>query len=74
MKAAMLQVDADLRQEQLQSRVLLQVHDELVLEVAPGETERLETLVRQAMTGVAKLRVPLEVSVGIGPNWRAAAH
>lgn len=74
MKAAMLQVDADLRQEQLQSRVLLQVHDELVLEVAPGETERLETLVRQAMTGVAKLRVPLEVSVGIGPNWKAAAH
>lgn len=74
MKEAMLQVDADLQREHLQSRVLLQVHDELVLEVAPGEEESLETLVRQAMTGVAKLRVPLEVSVGIGPNWRAAAH
>lgn len=74
MKEAMLQVDADLRRNDLQSRVLLQVHDELVLEAAPGEEERLESLVRQAMTGIAKLRVPLEVSVGIGPNWRAAAH
>ena len=74
MKEAMLQVDADLRRDHLQSRVLLQVHDELVLEVAPGEEEHLETLVRKAMTGIAKLRVPLEVSVGIGPNWRAAAH
>jgi len=74
MKEAMLQVDADLRRDHLQSRVLLQVHDELVLEVAPGEEQRLETLVRKAMTGIAKLRVPLEVSVGIGPNWRAAAH
>ena len=74
MKEAMLQVDADLQREHLQSRVLLQVHDELVLEVAPGEEKSLETLVRQAMTGIAKLRVPLEVSVGIGPNWRAAAH
>lgn len=74
MKEAMLQVDADLQREHLQSRVLLQVHDELVLEVAPGEEQSLETLVRRAMTGIAKLRVPLEVSVGIGPNWRAAAH
>lgn len=74
MKEAMLQVDADLRRNGLQSRVLLQVHDELVLEVAPSEEKRLESLVRQAMTGIAKLRVPLEVSVGIGPNWRAAAH
>lgn len=74
MKEAMLQVDADLRRDRLQSRVLLQVHDELVLEVAPGEEERVESLVRKAMTGIAKLRVPLEVSVGIGPNWRAAAH
>jgi DNA polymerase-1 len=54
--------------------MLLQVHDELVLEVAPGEREALEALVRREMAGAAELSVPLEVSVGFGESWDAAAH
>ena len=54
--------------------MLLQVHDELVLEVAPGEREQLEALVRREMAGAAELSVPLEVSVGVGRSWHAAAH
>ena len=54
--------------------MLLQVHDELVLEVAPGEREALETLVRREMAGAAELSVPLEVSVGFGRTWDDAAH
>lgn len=74
MKKAMLQVDTAIQDAHLKSRILLQVHDELIFEVAPGEADSLQSLVTEAMTTVAKLRVPLEVSVGIGPNWRAAAH
>ncbi len=73
-KVAMLRVDAALRDEGLRSRLLLQVHDELVLEVAPGELARLETLVRDAMAQAAELSVPLEVSVGIGSSWHEAGH
>jgi DNA polymerase-1 len=54
--------------------MLLQVHDELVLEVAPGEAAQLEELVRAEMGGAAELTVPLDVSVGTGPSWHAAAH
>jgi DNA polymerase-1 len=54
--------------------MLLQVHDELVLEVAPGEREALEAIVRREMAGAAQLSVPLEVSVGLGASWDAAAH
>jgi DNA polymerase-1 len=73
-KVAMLRVDEALRTEGLRSRLLLQVHDELVLEVAPGELARLEALVRDAMANAAHLSVPLEVSVGIGASWHEAGH
>jgi DNA polymerase-1 len=54
--------------------MLLQVHDELIFEVSSGEQEVLEALVREEMGRAAELRVPLEVNVGVGPNWDAAAH
>ena len=73
-KIAMLDVDAALRERELASRVLLQVHDELVVEVAPGEREAVEALLRQKMAGAADLAVPLEVSVGAGASWYEAAH
>ncbi|MFV0460539.1 MAG: DNA polymerase I [Actinomycetales bacterium] len=73
-KVAMLNVDRSLRDEGLASRMLLQVHDELVLEVAPGEREVVEQLVRREMAGAADLKVPLDVSVGVGRSWHDAAH
>ncbi len=73
-KVAMLKVDAALREQGLHSRLLLQVHDELVLEVAPGELERLEAVVREAMSGAATMSVPLDVSVGVGSSWHEAGH
>jgi DNA polymerase-1 len=74
MKIGMLRVDQALRTAGFGSRLLLQVHDELVLEVAPGERDRLEELVRAGLTAAYPLRVPLEVAVGTGPNWDDAAH
>ncbi len=73
-KVAMLGVDRALREENLASRMLLQVHDELVLEVAPGEREAVEALVRREMGAAADLKVPLDVSVGVGRSWHDAAH
>ncbi|WP_432548748.1 DNA polymerase I [Kineococcus sp. SYSU DK004] len=73
-KVAMLGVDAQLREAGLRSRLLLQVHDELVLEVAEGEREPLEHLVREQMAGAASLAVPLDVSVGVGRSWHEAGH
>lgn len=73
-KVAMLNVQEALEAEGLTSRLLLQVHDELVLEVAPGEEEALESLVRTQMASAADLTVPLDVSVGTGVSWHAAAH
>ncbi|WP_431044978.1 DNA polymerase I [Streptomyces sp. P1-3] len=73
-KIAMLRVDEALRHEKLASRLLLQVHDEIVLEVAPGERERVEELVRQEMREAVSLRAPLDVSVGFGADWESAAH
>jgi DNA polymerase-1 len=70
----MLRVDAALAESGLRSRMLLQVHDELVFEVAPGEREALEALVRKQMGGAYPLDVPLEVSVGAGRDWDAADH
>lgn len=72
-KLAMLRVAQQLA-DGFGSRMLLQVHDELVFEVAPGETERLEAMVRQQMSTALDLRVPLTVAVGVGDNWAAAAH
>ncbi|MEU8189380.1 DNA polymerase I [Micromonospora carbonacea] len=73
-KVAMLRVDAGLREAGLRSRMLLQVHDELVFEVAPGERDALEALVRGQMGGAYPLSVPLEVSVGEGRDWNSADH
>ena len=73
-KVAMLRVDEGLSAAGLCSRMLLQVHDELVLEVAPGERDQVEALVREAMTGAAELAVPLDVSVGVGQSWHDAGH
>ncbi|MBL7493902.1 DNA polymerase I [Frankia sp. AgB1.9] len=73
-KIAMLGVDRGLRDTGLRSRLLLQVHDELVLEIAPGEREQAETLVRAEMANAYTMSVPLEVSVGSGHTWDDAAH
>ena len=73
-KVAMLEVDRVIRERGLRSRLLLQVHDELVLEVAPGESGVVRELVVEAMGGAARLRVPLEVSVGEGSTWESAGH
>jgi DNA polymerase-1 len=73
-KLAMLRVHAEITRQGLASRLLLQVHDELLLEVAPGEREPLERLVREAMGSAVQLSVPLDVSVGVGPSWHEAGH
>jgi len=72
-KIAMLRVDRELAAKGLTSRMLLQVHDELVLEVPEEEAAAAETLVREAMEGAAALRVPLDVEVGKAKSW-AEAH
>jgi DNA polymerase-1 len=73
-KVAMLAVDSSLAAAGLRSRMLLQVHDELIIEVAPGEYDAARDLVCAAMAGAASLRVPLDVSVGTGRSWAEAAH
>jgi DNA polymerase-1 len=73
-KVAMLGVAQALRSEGLRSRMLLQVHDELVFEVAEGERAALEAVVRREMGSAYALDVPLEVSVGVGHSWNDAAH
>ncbi|MEV8034615.1 DNA polymerase I [Streptomyces sp. NPDC086182] len=73
-KIAMLNVDRALREANLSSRMLLQVHDEIVLEIAPGERARTEELLRHEMASAVELTVPLDVSVGSGPDWESAAH
>lgn len=73
-KVAMLNVEKLLVDNKLKSRLLLQVHDELVLEVAPGELDRVRELAIEGMTNVIELNVPLEVSVGVGVNWQEAGH
>ncbi len=73
-KVAMLAVDGALRERGLRSRMLLQVHDELVFEVAPGELDELRELATSSMCGAASLRVPLQVSIGTGRTWAEAGH
>ncbi len=73
-KVSMLRLEEKLAEAGLTSRQLLQVHDELVLEVAPGEAGPVETLVREAMGQAVGLSVPLDVSVGLGRSWEDAAH
>ncbi|MBV8553139.1 MAG: DNA polymerase I [Acidobacteriaceae bacterium] len=71
-KIAMIRIAAGLKQEKMQSRMLLQVHDELVFEAPPAERDALKDLVKKEMETVYKLNVPLLVEVGHGPNWRDA--
>jgi DNA polymerase-1 len=73
-KVAMLRVEKALGAAGLSSRLLLQVHDELVLELVDGERAAVEELVRAEMAGAYELRVPLDVSVGAGKDWRSAGH
>ncbi|MBV6758997.1 DNA polymerase I [Rhodococcus opacus] len=73
-KVAMIDVQRSLRETGLKSRMLLQVHDELVLEVVEAERDRVEQLVRDKMASAIELSVPLDVSVGTGRSWDAAAH
>jgi DNA polymerase-1 len=73
-KRAMLGVHAELKAQGLKSRMLLQVHDELVLEVAAGEREAVEKLVTEQMAAAADLSVPLDVQIGVGPSWYDAGH
>ncbi|WP_052869464.1 DNA polymerase I [Streptomyces niger] len=73
-KIAMLRVDEAMTAAGLSSRMLLQVHDEIVVEVAPGEQKKVEELVRREMAGAVELRAPLDVSVGSGGDWESAAH
>jgi DNA polymerase-1 len=68
-KLAMIRIHRAIRDQRLQSRMLLQVHDELVFEVPPVEIEPMKVLVCEHMEGVVELRVPLVVDIGIGPDW-----
>jgi DNA polymerase-1 len=71
-KIAMIRIGETLRRERLEARLLLQVHDELVLEAPPAEVDRVIALVREHMEGAAELAVPLVVDIGTGPNWLEA--
>ncbi len=73
-KRAMLAIDARLDSEGLQSRQILQVHDELVIEAAPGEADAVEAILREEMAAAGALSLPLDVNVGRGTNWRVAGH
>src|SRR5262249_50814888 len=69
-KLVMIRIDARLRSEKFDAKMILQVHDELLFEAPPSEQEALEALVRSEMEGVHKLEVPLAVETCVGPNWR----
>jgi DNA polymerase-1 len=69
-KIAMIQIDQELRSRKLKSRMLLQVHDELLFEVPADELDLMRQLVRKKMESVHLLSVPLLVELGVGPNWR----
>jgi DNA polymerase-1 len=73
-KLAMLRVDTEIKNEGLQSRLLLQIHDELIVEVVKGEEEKITTLVKREMGAAYPLRAPLNVSAGLGLSWNEAAH
>ena len=73
-KLAMIRLDTEIAERGLASDVLLQVHDELVLEIAPGERDEVEEVVRSTMGHAVEIDVPLDVSVGFGRSWRDAAH
>ena len=73
-KIALLKVNSEIQSNKLKSRALLQVHDELIFEVMPGERDKLEKIVKEQMSTAYKLRVPLDVNIGSGLSWDDAAH
>ena len=73
-KLAMLKVKAAIEKEKLESRLLLQIHDELIVEVVKGEEDQITTLVKREMGAAYPLRAPLDVSAGLGLTWHEAAH
>ena len=73
-KLAMLKVQAAIEKEKLSSRLLLQIHDELIVEVVKGEEEKITTVVKREMGAAYPLRAPLDVSAGLGLTWHEAAH
>ncbi|MFR6196210.1 MAG: DNA polymerase I [Bifidobacterium longum] len=74
MKIAMIRAEQTLAEAHVKSRIILQIHDELVAEIAPGEGDQVTELVRNAMEHAVDLAVPLDVSCGIGSDWQLAAH
>lgn len=74
MKIAMIHADQALRDAGVNSRIIMQIHDELVVEIAPGESEQVTALVKDAMEHAVDIAVPLDVSTGIGADWQLAAH
>ena len=74
MKIAMIRAEQTLAEAHVKSRIILQIHDELVVEIAPGEGDQVAELVRNAMEHAVDLAVPLDVSCGIGSDWQLAAH
>ncbi|PLS25629.1 DNA polymerase I [Bifidobacterium imperatoris] len=74
MKIAMIRADQALKDAHVRSRIILQIHDELVVEIAPGEAEQVTELVKNAMEHAVNFAVPLDVSCGIGADWQLAAH
>ena len=73
-KLAMLNVQAAIESEKLESRLLLQIHDELILEVVAGEEEKIIELVKREMGAAYPLKAPLDVNAGLGLTWHEAAH
>ena len=74
MKIAMIRAEESLRKAGMNSRIILQIHDELVVEIAPGESTKVSELVKDAMEHAVGMAVPLDVSTGIGSDWQLAAH
>ena len=74
MKIAMIRAYDALQEANLGSRLILQIHDELVVEIAPGEEKQATALVKDAMEHAVDMAVPLDVSTGIGSDWQLAAH
>jgi DNA polymerase-1 len=73
-KVAMLNVQGALEKEKLKSRLLLQIHDELILEVVAGEEQTVTDLVKREMGSAFPLKAPLDVNAGLGLTWHEAAH
>jgi DNA polymerase-1 len=71
-KIALVDLDRALEAKQLASRLVLQVHDEVIVEMAPGEEAEVSRLTESALTGAVSLKVPLTISMATGPSWAAA--